>query len=107
VTREHAPKPGANWDTHVVRAEQVVPDDPYGCRYCGVHADEHGHRYHHRVGLHDWHPMTLDQFRELHGQPMASAVTVDTTATVQPAPRLNRRQRRAQQHANRKKGHRG
>jgi hypothetical protein len=106
VTREHSPRPGATWETTIHRAETVIQDDPLDCRYCGVHADEHGHRYHHRIGLHHWHPMTLDQFRELHGQPMPSTATVDTTVTAQPDPAPNRANRRAQARANRQKGHR-
>lgn len=105
MTRERSPRPGAHWDTTVHRAETVIQDAPLGCRYCGVHADEHRHRYHHRIGLHDWHPMTLDQFQELHGQPAPSTATVDTAAPVEPAPTPNRAERRAQQRANRQKGH--
>lgn len=100
MTREHSPQPSANWDTHVVRAEQVVPDEPYRCRHCGHALEGHGTRYHHRVGLHTWQGPTLDVV--LAGDPVPDT-TLDGLNDPQP-PRLNRRQRRAQQHANRRKG---
>lgn len=27
MTREHTPKPGANWEQHLIRTETVIPDD--------------------------------------------------------------------------------
>lgn len=27
MSREHAPRPGAHWDTRIVPVEQVIPDD--------------------------------------------------------------------------------
>lgn len=27
MTREHTPKPGATWETRLVRTETVIPDD--------------------------------------------------------------------------------
>jgi hypothetical protein len=27
VTREHAPKPGATWEQHLIRTETVIDDD--------------------------------------------------------------------------------
>lgn len=39
----------------------------YGCRYCGIELDQHGTRYHHRVGLHQWQGPTVDQIRARQG----------------------------------------
>jgi len=105
VTREHAPKPGANWDTRIVRAEQLAADEPYGCRHCGHPVDGHGTRYHHRVGLHTWQGSALGVVLAdgpWSGPVLARPWTEDGLA--RPERRPNRRQRRDQQHANRQKG---
>lgn len=35
--------------------------DVYGCRYCNQPATDHGTRYHHRIGLHQWQGPTPEQ----------------------------------------------
>lgn len=103
MSREHAPRPGANWEVTVQQVETVVPDSVLGCRYCGVHAASHGSRYHHRVGLHDRQPMTFDQWRQVNGQSAPSGSSAEVTvAPPQPVP-MNRANRRAEARAARRK----
>lgn len=103
MTRERAPRPGAHWQQQTATCEVVVPDDPYGCRHCELPADGHGTRYHHRVGLHQWQGPTVEQVMERSGTVLPRQ---DWVAVPTPPSQSSRRQRRDQQHANRKKGHR-